>query len=103
MTTRFTINRNFGIGQVMNIENGKVEVYFSEVDETKTLIEKFTKFYDTEMDAYLALNPEMTEEEAQAIFTEIKEEERASREGANIIAQMEENRARKVQEYMAIM
>jgi hypothetical protein len=86
----YTINKNFGIGTVQNIENGKVTVYFQEEDLTKILLENFTTIYSTYQAAILALDPEMTEEEANARYSDIVEEERIRIEGAKAQLWLEE-------------
>lgn len=87
----FTISSKYGIGQVEKIENGMVTVYFEDEDVTKTLAQAFTKIYDTYEAADLALNPEMTQEDADAIMAGIAEEKRIMSEGAKAQRWIEEH------------
>lgn len=78
----YTINKSLGIGKVESIENGNVTVYFEEVEQTKVLLEKFTKIYNTYEEAEIALNPDLTEEEVAEIMAKIEDDKRIMREGA---------------------
>lgn len=85
----YTVNKTNGVGKVEKIENGNVTVFFEETGETKVLVEKFTKLYATYNEAMLVLNPEMTQEEVDAIMSKIEEDKRVMNDGSRAAAWLE--------------
>jgi pentose-5-phosphate-3-epimerase len=77
----FTINKQKGIGEIKEIANGMVTVYFEETDETKKLVEQYTTIYATREEAEIALNPEMTEQDIAEILERVEEEKRIMADG----------------------
>jgi len=70
---KYVANSKLGIGEVINITDKFMEVYFEEVDQTKKLLLDFApKTFDTYQEAEAFLNPEMTEEIANKVITEIE-------------------------------
>ena len=87
----FTINKNYGIGEVIEINDTMVKVYFAEEDLEKSLLKSFTTIYSTREEAELALNPKLTEEEVSLRIADIAEEKRIRVEGAKAQQWLEEN------------
>ena len=77
----YTINKTKGIGEVIEVANGNVTVYFPDTDETKKLLEAFTRIYTTYDEAYAALYPEMTAEIANEVVAEIEAEKQIMANG----------------------
>jgi hypothetical protein len=86
----YTINRNYGIGQIIEENETMITVYFEESDIEKKLLKEFTTTYATIQEAELALNPELTE--ADMIEINAIEEAKAQvlREGAIAARRLEE-------------
>lgn len=78
----FTINKKYGIGEVIEVTDTLVKVYFADEDLEKSLLKSFTTIYTTIEEAQVALNPEMTEGEASLRMSDMAEEKRVSIEGA---------------------
>lgn len=64
----YTFNTKSGIGQVQDITNGMVVIYFEDEDTTKVVPFGFVKIYATEEEAENASNESMTTEEIEAIL-----------------------------------
>jgi hypothetical protein len=77
----YTINKKFGIGQVEEISNGMVTVYFADEDVTKELVQAYTTIYSTLEEAERALNPELTEEDMNNIAASIAQENQIMADG----------------------
>lgn len=86
----YAINKKYGIGKVEEIVNGKVTVYFDEVDKRVTLLQEFVKIYETIEDAEDALNPELTEDDKVAILAKIEEDAEIMRKGIAAQHRLEE-------------
>lgn len=86
----FTINKNYGIGEVIEMTDTMVKVYFADEDLTKSLLKSFTTIYRTIEEAELALNPELTEDEKDEILANIEEEKRIMSEGRAASQRLEE-------------
>lgn len=86
----FTINKNYGIGEVIEMTDTMVKVYFAEEDLTKSLLKSFTTIYNTIEEAELALNPELTEAEMNARIADAEEEKRIMSAGVAASKRIEE-------------
>jgi len=80
----YTINKNFGIGQVIETNTEVTKVYFEEVDKEKTLITSMVTFYNTLEEAEIALNPELSDDEKDATYSEMKAADEAFKKGAEM-------------------
>lgn len=94
----YTINKNKGIGEVIESNDTMLIVFFSETRETKELLKSYTKVYATYQDAMIALDPEMTEDEANKRYAEMQAENAAEKERKAAISRMEEMNAASSQE-----
>lgn len=86
----YTINQKNGIGEVISQDETLYTVYFEETDRTSKLLKSLTTTYDSIEAAELALNPEMTEDEAVAHIAAIEAEKEIMRAGAAAQARLEE-------------
>lgn len=77
----FTINQTNGIGEVIAQDEKTVTVYFSDTDKESKMLIQFVKIYNTYEEAEMALNPEMTNEEAELRASDAREEERIMKAG----------------------
>jgi hypothetical protein len=89
----YTINQAFGIGQVTESNDQFTTVYFEDVDKTKKLITSHITIYATIEEAELALNPEMSNEEAAATWSECQKEQEAYNKGLVSMAFLREYNA----------
>jgi len=86
----FTINKNYGIGEVIEMTDTMVKVYFPDEDLEKSLMRSFTTLYNTREEAELALNPEMTVEEVSLRMADMAKENKIRVEGAKSQQWLEE-------------
>lgn len=68
----YTAHSKFGIGEVIESTDNKVTIYFPEEDVTKILLASLVTIYATIEEAELAINTELTNEEKEASYAEIK-------------------------------
>ena len=88
----YVANKNKGIGEVIEMNEDTVTVYFEETDEEKKMAKAFVTLYNTIEEAEQSLEPVMTKEIADAVMAYIEEEKRIMREGANASAWLENER-----------
>jgi late competence protein required for DNA uptake (superfamily II DNA/RNA helicase) len=68
---KFTVNNKFGIGQILEVNEGIATIYFEDEDVTKELVLKFIPTFGTIEEAETALNPESAED----VIAKIKSDE----------------------------
>jgi hypothetical protein len=68
----FTFNQKLGFGEVQEISNGFVTIYFEDADATKKVPVGFVTIYATEEEAEEASNTSMTAKEVEAILADEK-------------------------------
>jgi hypothetical protein len=78
---QYTINQMFGIGEVIETNEDFTTVYFEEVDKEKKMVTSLLTFYNTIEEAEKALNPELSNEEKEASYSEMKAENEAYKAG----------------------
>jgi hypothetical protein len=96
----YIINKNFGIGQVIETNSEVTKVYFEEVGKEKTLITSMVTFYNTLDEAEIALNPELSEEEMDATYSEMKAADEAFKKGAEMNNWLREQNAESAKKLM---
>jgi len=65
---KYTANRTHGVGQVTDIDEKHVTIYFEDTDTEKRCLVKFTTLYDTEEEAERSLiDDEMKEDTSRYV------------------------------------
>lgn len=90
----YTYNTKLGIGNVISIENGMVEIFFEDAEATKKVPFGFVTIYATEEAAEEASEERLTAEEVEAILAADKQRHIDRMDNQEAIRLMNEESAR---------